>query len=204
MDKPSSVVLDANVCIDHALDLGKIRGAKVHTYECKFLRCFVDGCIKECINIGTFQTAVDESFRNLGKATNALLEENRIKVEPYDRLKWHQFSKSNLDSLFRRIALFKEAYTDQELQAAERFFRSFGKTIVAYSSPQKSAIPGWDDLIIFVSTHNLGNVLSHLLSNDRHFTEYEKEIASSPYRVRVLPLINLGSIVASWNWPIAA
>jgi hypothetical protein len=204
VDKPSSVVLDANVCIDHALDLGKIHGSKVRVHECKFLRCFVDGCIKECINIGTFQTAVNESFRNLRKATNELLAEYRIKTDPYDRLKWHQFSKSNLDSLFRRIALFKETYTGQELQSAEQFFRSFGKTIVAHYSPQKSAIPGRDDLVIFISTHNLGNALSHLLSNDRHFTEYEKEIASSPYRVRVLPLINLGSIVASWNWPIAA
>ena len=118
MDKPSSVVLDANVCIDHALDLGKIHGAKVRVLECKFLRCFVDGCIKECIKIGTFQTAVNESFRNLRKATGELLAEYQIKTGPYDRLKWHQFSKSNLDSLFRRIALFTEAYTDQELQAA--------------------------------------------------------------------------------------
>ena len=204
MDKPSSVVLDANVCIDHSLDLGKIHGAKVRIPECKFLKCFVDGCVKECITIGTFQTAVNESYRNLRKATNELLAENRIKTDPYDRLKWHQFSKSNLDRLFRRIASFKEVYTNQELQAAEQFFRSFGKTIAAHSTSHKSAIPGPDDLILFVSTHNLGNAPSHLLSNDRHFTEYEKEVASSPYNVRILPLINLGSIVASWNWPIAA
>jgi len=203
VDKPSSVALDANVCIIHALDLGKIRNVKVHAYDCKFLRCFVDGCLKECINIGTFQTAIDESYHNLRKATNNLIEQNRVKIDGYNRLKWHQISKSNLDKLFNRIALFKETYTKQELQAAEQFFKSIQKPIVVHAAPTKSAIPGTNDLILFISTHNLSGKTSHLLSNDSHFTEYELEIANSHYNTKIIPMINVGPIVAAWGWPIS-
>lgn len=171
MKKPTIAVIDANACIIHALDLGKIHGRQVHDIDCKFVRCFVNGCIREKIRTGTFPTMKKLSYNNVTKATIERVRRSGVR-ESYVALKWRDLAKGNLDKLFRQLAEFPESFTEEQLDDALLFFKSIQKDLTSPSGREKSPIPEREDLQLFVNTHNLWSDKSHIVSNDRHFTHF--------------------------------
>lgn len=201
MNKPEVVAIDANACIIHALDLGVVKNRQVRDIDCGVVRGFVNGCTRDQIRIGTFAIAKKYSYNNLAKATRERMMSAGFK-DPYLILKRLGFAKNNLDRLFRRLEEFPESYTKDELALALAFFEGVKKDLTSPSGREKSPIPEPEDLQIFVSAHNLWSGETHILSKDRHFTEYKIEIESSKFRVRIVPVLDLPQLTLDWNWPI--
>ena len=202
MIKPSTVAMDANACIIHALHLDRVFGKPLHHIDCKFVRSLVEGCACEKIRVGAFKTAEDESYRNITRATNQFAEERGVQKKYYPKRKFNDEAAANLKKLFLKLEKFPERFDENDLAAAETFFRSCNKQIPTYTNPQKSSIPGRADLIQFVSAHNLDPSIVHILSNDAHFIGYSSEIEKSAYTVRVLPVPDLPAMLVDWKWRI--
>jgi hypothetical protein len=195
--------MDANACIAHAMDFGKANGKPVRSYECKFVRCFVDGCFREAIRTGTFPSAKDHSYKNIARAVNKLASERGFGKRPYEKRKFYEFAVVDLHKLFGRLELYPENCSHAELQAAKSFFASIAKNIAPYTNPNKSPVPEDHDLVLFVSAHNLVSETVHIVSDDSHFTGYASEIDASSYSVGVIPVMSLSQIVIDWGWPVS-
>lgn len=199
MDKPSTVTMDANACIYHAMDL-KIERSKITSPFCHVVREFVGNCNREAIEIGTFPKIKELSYENMIEAINDRADEQGI-GSYYISYKHHEIGERNLNRLFDCLMIFPAAFSDQEIEAARQFFIKNKKEISGSSIRKKSQIPEKEDLEFLVCSHNLkGAAIVHILSHDSHFTAYAPEIEKSPYTLRIIPMSGLGIIMRSWGW----
>lgn len=201
MNKPSTVALDANACIIHSLNLDIDHSIRIQHCDCKYVRSLVTSCRGEAIEVGTFGTAKDECNRNITGAAVELARKIGVLYDNYVALKVRRISMDHLRELFSMITEFEERHTPEEIQAARQFFKDCR---IPSRSKSKDNIPGDDDLILFVSSHNLRPEITHFVSEDPHFVDYAKKIEESAYRVRVMPIQDLAQILKELNWPVVS
>lgn len=175
-------------------------GRVIRDYWCSPVRGFVNGCINEKIPIGFFPTEKKHSYSNLAKAVNDL--EASRGVPPYERLKFLQKAKVNLDRLFERISEFQEHHDVAEMQTARTFFEDNKRDMKPHIAPgaTKDSIPEDHDLEFLVSTHNLADTHSHILSDDAHFWVYA-DIIPTVFNVEVIAMKDLNGLLDAWSWP---
>jgi hypothetical protein len=202
LEKPSTVTMDANVCIVHALSLGKINDKPIHDLFCKSVRGFVNGCCGESIPIGTFPGEKNDSYKNITKAVNELARKMGGSRRYYENSNILRIGRANLDRLFERIRLFEGHFTEEQIKDILGFYTSNSKDIGTYMNPNKSSIPESHDIELFACAHNLDPEIVHILSDDAHFVGYKKEIDSSKYGLRVLPMRDLNRLLVEYDWPI--
>ncbi len=199
MNKPSAVVLDATACIIHSLHFDIGQSAPIQHGDCKYVRSFVASCRGEPIDVGTFKTAIDECNYNITGAAVGLVRRIGALSDNYVILKIRRIAMDNLAELFSGITEFAERYTQEEIQTARQFFRDCR---IPSRRKDKDSIPEETDLILFVSSHNLRQEITHFVSEDSHFVDYARKIEGSAYRVRILPTQDLIMILKEFNWPI--
>jgi len=194
--------MDANACIIHALNLGKVEGTPLHDYYCTSVRCFVTNCPRESISIGTFPKVKDHSNKNITKAVVQLARKRGFGKEYYVMEKLKDIGTSNLARLFSVLVEYPETYTEDQIKEIETFYSSIQKDIGTYTDPNKSSMPEQHDLEFFASAHNLEPEIVHIISDDAHFAGYVDEIAASPYGLRVFPVKDLNRIMIDLKWPM--
>lgn len=199
MDKPSTVAMDANVCITHAMNLGVHWNVPLHDFDCKFVRCLVSGCQRESIRIGTFQKTKKHSYENLAERIDELAKKCHFK-QWYAMRSLYVIGEQNLDKLFLKLVMFPDSWTPQEITDAERFFMTYGNDVATFTNPQKSKVPERHDLEFLVSSHNLGHGIIHIVSDDSHFTRNGIEIEKAKYNVRIIAMEDLPQVVVAWGW----
>jgi hypothetical protein len=201
MDPIESVVLDSNVCITSALDFGKIGGTYQRDYFCNPSRNFINGCLYKSIRIGYFPPIKQQAWNNITEAIKDLGDKRGIR--PAVLLQKSRKVYDYLEKLFARLDEYDAITTEDELDAARKFFKDNEKDVVRFLNLQhyKNNIPEDHDLEILVSSHNLDCCNTHLVSDDGHFVAYKDEINSSDYLVTILPMKELNQILISLNWP---
>ena len=199
MQKPSTVALDANVCLVHALNLGVHFNVPVYDCDCRPVRCFVNGCQKESIRIGTYQKTKNHTYDNLAERVDEVARKCHMR-EWYAMSSLYAIGEKNLDHLFLVLTIFPDNWTPKEILDAEAFFQRYGNNVGTYTNPQKPKVPEPHDLEFLVSSHNLGPGMTHIVSDDSHFTKNAKEIQDAGYNVIVIPMKRLKALTMTWGW----
>jgi hypothetical protein len=151
------VVIDSNCCIKAVLEFNNIRDY----YKDQIINFIHKSKLNKVI-AGYFPVIRDESERNLAKAVSDL-----FRAVDKARLK--------LKKLFdEKLLCLPENCTDKELRSAKKFFQRYKKSL--RTQRYKNPIPGDNDLRILISTTKQPWIKKGIVSDDSHFTEYQKEI----------------------------
>lgn len=200
MDKPSTVAMDANVCVVHALDLGVHAKTRIHDFDCRPVRCLVSGCQRDKIRIGTYQKTKKHTYNCLAERIEELAQKCHLKNYWYAMSSLFKIGEKNLDKLFEILEIFPDNYSAEEVAIAAEFFKARGNDVRTFTDPNKPKVPESHDLELLVSSHNLWQGVTHIVSEDAHFVGNAQEIPSWGYKVAIIPMDKLNELEIFWRW----